>query len=68
MLCECMDNPPKAIIPLIRLKESLLVVVSSLQPLVISSIPYIRALIYILMLYFTKMFCNIVQSIEKKIM
>ena len=67
MLCECMDNPPKATIPLIRLKERRFVCVNSLQPLVISSMPYISAFMYKFMLYFSKMLSNIVQSIEKKI-
>ena len=50
MLCECMDNPPKATIPLIRLKERRFVCVNSLQPLVISSMPYISAFMYKFML------------------
>lgn len=46
ILWECIESPPKAIIPLIRLRESGVINVSSLHPFVISSIPNKSALIY----------------------
>lgn len=63
-----MERPPKAIIALIMLNESLFVCVMILHPFVISKKPYINAFMYGFIIKFWSIVFVIVHIMEKNTM